>query len=228
MKRIVFLGFLAATPLAAQVGHQPDRSPYNDLEFRQEISFFGGYFNAHRDPAGVAPRPGVQAGVRYEVLMAGPASFYARVAGISSERERLDPTRPLATRSLGVTPLELLQADIGLTANLTGRKSIFRLVPTITGGLGIFSDLGRKPDEGAFKFGTPFAISMGAGVRYAPGGRLQIRLDYTNHLYRIRYPQSYFASTSTSGPAILVGDDKRNVWTNNAGLTLGASYFFYR
>lgn len=228
MKRIAFLALLATTPLSAQVGHLPERSPYRDLEYRQELSFFGGYFNAQRDPAGVAPRPGVQVGARYEILMGGPATFYGRLSGIRSERRRIDPAQPLATRELGVKALNLLQADVGVTANLTGRKSIWRLVPTISAGVGILSDLGSKADTGSYKFGTPFAISLGAGVRYAPGGRVQLRVDLTDHLYRIRYPQTYFASTTTSGPAVLGSDDKDKVWTNNAGITIGASYFFYR
>lgn len=228
MKRIAIIGFLIATPLAAQVGHPPDRSPYRDLEFRQEVSFFGGYFNAQRDPAGVAPRPGPQVGVRYEVLMGGPAQFYGRVAGISSERMVINPTEPVATRELGVDPIQLLQADIGVTANLTGRKSMWRMVPTVSAGIGILSDLGRKADTGSYKFGTPLAISMGAGVRFVPGGRFQLRVDYTDHLYRIRYPQSYFVTTSGAGVPVMRANDKKNVWTNNAGITVGASYFFYR
>ena len=38
-----------AAPLAAQVGHVPQRSPYIDLEYRQEASLFGGYYNAGTD-----------------------------------------------------------------------------------------------------------------------------------------------------------------------------------
>lgn len=228
MKRIFVLAVLAALPLQAQVGHLPERSPYRDLEYRQELSFFGGYFNAQRDPAGVAPRPGVQAGARYEILMGGPASFYARVSGIASERMQIDPAKPAATRQLGVRSVKLLQADVGLTANLTGRKSIWRMVPTISAGLGVLSDLGSRADTGSYKFGTPFAISLGAGVRYAPGGRFQLRVDLTDHLYRIKYPQSYFVSTAASGAPVLGGSDKGSVWTNNAGITIGASYFFYR
>lgn len=226
--RIALFALLPASPVAAQVGHMPDRSPYRDLEYRQELSFFGGYFNAQRDPAGVAPRPGAQAGVRYEILLGGPAQFYARVAGISSQRMYIDPARPAASRQEGLRSTPLLQTDIGLTGNLTGRRSIWRMVPMVSAGLGVLSDLGRKADKGSYRFGTPFAISLGAGLRYAPGGRIQLRLDYTDHLYRIRYPQSYFVTTAGAGSPVLSGKAKANVWTNNAGITLGGSYFFYR
>jgi hypothetical protein len=229
VKRFAILTILAfPLPLAAQVGHLPDRSPYRDLEYRQELSFFGGYFDPQVDPAGVAPRPGPQGGVRYEIYLGGPANFYARVAGISSERMHIDPTLTGAAREVGVSSVQLLQADVGITANLTGRKSIFRLVPTISAGLGALSDLGRKADEGSYKFGTPFAISLGAGIRYAPGGRLQLRIDYTDHLYHIRYPDLYFSTATGTATPVLTNTEKRSVWTNNAGITLGASYFFYR
>jgi hypothetical protein len=168
------------------------------------------------------------AGVRYEIFVGGPAHIYGRVAGIASERMYINPALAPSARELGVRSLELIQADVGLTANLTGRKSIFRLVPTVSAGLGIFSDLGRRADDGAYRFGTPFAISVGAGMRYAPGGRLQVRLDLTDHLYRIRYPDQYFTTSTGAGTPVLTDTEKRNVWTNNWGITLGASYRFYR
>lgn len=227
--RVCSLALVAiiAPALPAQVGHLPTKSPYRDLEFRQELNWFGGWFNAQRDPAAVAPKPGPMAGMRYEVYLAGPAHLHARVAGISSERTRLSPTAANNARVLGTNKVALLQADVGLTANLTGQRSIYHLVPYISTGLGIVSDLGRKEDEGGYKFGTPFAFALGGGLRFAPGGRFQLRLDYTDHLYHVRYPDAYFLSTSGNTP-LITDTRKRSVWTNNSGISLGASYFFYR
>jgi hypothetical protein len=50
------VALLAAVPATAQmVGHDPESSPYLDLEHKQEISLLFGYLSARHDPAGVAP-----------------------------------------------------------------------------------------------------------------------------------------------------------------------------
>ena len=43
------LALLVAFPLRAQVGHDPESSPYRDLEYRQELTPYGGYARARVD-----------------------------------------------------------------------------------------------------------------------------------------------------------------------------------
>ena len=69
-----------APPLVAQVGHQPQGSPYIDLEYRQEVSVFGGYYSAGTDQVGVAPKSGPMFGVRYDLRLGGPASLTSKLA----------------------------------------------------------------------------------------------------------------------------------------------------
>ena len=56
VKAILFgvVALLVAMPLSAQqqVGFPPAQSPYRDLEFKQEISPFGGWVSASTDAAG--------------------------------------------------------------------------------------------------------------------------------------------------------------------------------
>ena len=55
MKQLLF-GFVfvaIAMPAAAQsvdVGYSPPKSPFRDLEYHQELTFFGGYLSAAKDP----------------------------------------------------------------------------------------------------------------------------------------------------------------------------------
>ena len=69
--RFLFTAAAAAALLAstagAQVGYPPERSPYRDLEYRQELTLLTGYYAASADPAGVAPRSGPMLGLRYDV-----------------------------------------------------------------------------------------------------------------------------------------------------------------
>jgi hypothetical protein len=211
----------------AQVGHLPTRSPYSDLEYRQEMTFFGGYYSAGVDPAGVAPRSGPLFGTRYDLRLAGPAYFTARLMGVRSERAVLDPTKAAAERNTGLQSWPIYLADIGFALNLTGFKSYHHLVPVIGAGLGVASDFKGKADVGLYKFGTPFALSFGAGLKWVPtSSPWQARLDVGEHLYQIKYPNSYYQSEI--GAPILRASQSKNVWKGNTSITFGLSYLFFR
>ena len=219
---------LLAPALGAQVGHTPDESPYIDLVYRHEVTTFSGYLSTRRDPAGVAPRSGPLAGVRYALHLAGPAHFTARVAYGRSERTVLDPLEPAAERVvLPAANVPLLIADVGVALSLTGFKSWHRLVPELNGGAGFVSDFRTEADVGGFSFGTRFALTLGAGIRYVPGGRFQLRADVTDNLYRTAYPDSYYQAATGQTP-ILESDEPKARWTHNPSITLGVSYLFWR
>jgi hypothetical protein len=233
MKRWWSLGALAAAIVAppsaaAQVGHTPQTSPYVDLVYRHDVTTFTGYLNTRRDPAGVAPRSGPLAGVRYALHLTGPAYFTTRVAYARSERTVLDPLEPAMSRVvIPAAKVSLLMADAGVALSLTGFKSWNRLVPELSGGLGFVSDFRTQSDVGGFSFGTRFALTLGAGIRYVPGGRFQLRADITDNLYRISYPDSYYR-TASDGTTILQASQPQARWTHNPSITLGVSYLFWR
>ena len=222
----ILLTFIAV-PAAAQVGYPPARSPFLDLEYKQEMSGFVGVFRPGLDPAKVAPRGGPVIGARYEVRIGGPAQFVARAARVWSERTPVVPSEPAATRYRPKQDWNLYLFDAGLSVNLTGQKSFHRLVPVVAGGIGIVSDGQTEPDEGGFRFGTTFAFSFGTGVRYTPTGRLQFRADLNDWLYQVKYPLSYTQTTSDN-TSVISGRRGTSVWKHNAMLTIGASYVFWR
>lgn len=211
---------------AAQVGYPPERSPFRDLEYRHELTLFGGYFKGAEDPAGVAPQGGPMGGLRYELRVGGPAHLMVRAAYARSERRALDPGEPEATRDLGTHSKPLYMIDAGISVNLTGQKSYKKLVPTVNGGIGI---VGGKQDveNDPFRFGTPFAITYGLGLKYVPGGRFALRLGMDAYLYRVQYPPQYYA-TAPDGSSVVGPRQSTNFWKNNVALTAGASYLFFR
>ena len=219
------LVFAAATA-RAQVGHLPDQSPYRDLETRQELTFFGGHYAAGKDPIGIAPQGGPMYGLRYEVHVGGPAFLMARWSHVNSERFPIDPTKSGAAAKLGKKSVSINLYDVNLALNLTGQKSFHHFVPVVNFGAGIAScSCTVHPDP--YSFGTPFAFSFGGGLRYVPGGRLQLRLDWNDHLYQLKYPPAYFV-IPTNGTAAVPADQARSFWKNNRALTLGASLLFFR
>jgi hypothetical protein len=216
---------LLASSASAQVGHTPEDSPYRDLEFRQEMTLFSGYYSPSKDPAGVAPQSGPLVGLRYDVRVGGPAYLTARVARVFSQRTMVDPTKLPGARTLGTEPWPLYLTDVGISLNLTGQKSLHRIVPVLNGGLGIATDM-RNADKGGYKVGTQFALTFGGGVKWVPGSRLQLRADVADHLFQVSYPTSYSTPPAANTAPVVSGPD--NVWKHNATFTVGASYLFFR
>jgi len=76
--RLVAAGLLMPAALAAQVGHLPANSPFEDVKLGQNLSIMGGWMAMTRDPADVAPLSSLAAALRYDICIGGPASLYAR------------------------------------------------------------------------------------------------------------------------------------------------------
>jgi hypothetical protein len=228
-RRIAILGAglaAGAGTAGAQVGHDPARSPFVDLTYRSGVTPFAGYFFAAKDPAGVAPQSAPLFGVRYDLYLGGPASFTARVASATTERTVIDPARPASRRVLGVEQRPLTLADVGFSFALTGQKSWHGLVPLINTGLGLATNFSGA-DPGGFNLGTRFALTYGAGLRVVPNGRLAFRVDAGRYAYQIRYPDRYFQPAIDSTQVLPTARSKSK-WLNNAAVTVGASYQFFR
>lgn len=218
---------LAQSSGAPQVGYPTNRSPFEDLQYRQELTIFGGQFKAGTEPAAVAPRSGPMIGARYEITVGGPAQFYVRGSRVFSERLAIDPTKPAASRSLGVVKVPLYLTDLGISMNLTGQRSFRRVVPTLGFGVGVASTLKSEVKGDPYKFGTTFAFSFGGGLRILPSERVQIRVDGGTHMYQIRYPAGYFLPASDN-TAFLPSGQAKSFWKSNPSITAGLSYLFFR
>src|SRR6185503_8615666 len=231
MKRslLIFAFALVAVPAAAQVdvGYPPPKSPFRDLEFKHEITAFGGYYLAAEDPAGVAPRSAPMEGIRYELTVGGPVQFVARLARVNSERQVINPLEPRASRDLGVESWPIYLTDLGFGLNLTGQRSWHGVVPVVNMGIGLASDLDKQADDDPFNVGTTFAFSLGGGLRIVPGGRFEMRADAGTWIYKYKYPTTYYATTADN-TTVLGPKVAKDFWKRNLGLTLGASYNLFR
>lgn len=221
------LSMLVPAALRAQVGYPPARSPFEDLEYRQQVTLLGGYFRAAKDPVGVAPQGGPMLGVQYDLGFGGPAILTTRVRTVLSERTAIDPARPRERRVIGTEQRPLTLADVGLTLALTGQRSYRNLVPLVHVGAGVASNF-QGADPGGFTFGTSFAMAYGLGVRYVPAGtRWALRADIGNSLYRVRYPAAY-STPAIDSTSVLPANARLTRWLNNTAITAGVSYQFRR
>jgi hypothetical protein len=219
------LALFVAFPAFAQVGHDPESSPYRDLEYRQELTPYGGYTRARVDPAGVHPQSAAMAGLRYEVYLGGPVSLATDLSETFSDRTVLDPTKPRAQRVIGTETAPVYGLDVGIALGLTGRKTWHRLAPQLRAGLGVVHSQAADETDG-YKFGTPFAITFGGGLKFVAGGRLQLRADVGERLFKQKYPDTYY-KTASDNTAVLT-TTPRSIWTNHSLLTLGVSFLFDR
>lgn len=223
------LALLSALPAAAQVGHDPATSPYADLEYKHELTPLFGYARARHDPAGVAPKSAAMIGLRYELTLVGPLALSSDFVMTRARRDVLDPSKPLAQRGIGSEGATVYAADLALAMNLTGRKSWHSVVPQVRAGIGVLHSAARD-DSSGFSFGTPFAFSFGGGLKVVPGGgagRIQVRADITDRVFKLSYPDSYYRLASDN-TAVLDTKTARSFYTHHAALTVGVSYLFAR
>jgi hypothetical protein len=219
------LALLFATPAAAQVGHTPEGSPYRDLEFKEELGVYGGTMSARSDRAGVLPQSGPLVGLRYQVHIAGPISFAANLSSAFSQRNVIDPTKPAASRLLRTEDVQVYAADVGLALAVTGRKSWHFIVPEVRAGVGALTT-SKNLNEAGYRFGTPFAFTLGGGLRLVGRGRLQLRADVSERLFKQKYPPSFF--TKASDNTAVVSGNTQSFWTNHTLLSVGLSFLFDR
>jgi hypothetical protein len=210
---------LSAPRLHAQVGRLPERSPFRDVEKRQEVTLLVGTSTGGKDRAGAAPRGGTVFGARYDYrLGSSPLAF---TGGIGMQTASRDVLQPGNTQRIGRTVSQpLYYSDVAFTLLLTGNKSWHSLVPSVTAGAGLVFDGKAISDSSQFQFGTRFGILGGFGVKYAPArSRWTVRADISNRFYNVRYPSTF--SDSTSNVPRIVPQSVSGAWTRNTQLTLG-------
>lgn len=224
--RLVAASLVMPAVLAAQVGHLPANSPFEDVKFGQNLSIMGGWMAMTRDPADVAPLSSLAAALRYDIGIGGPASLYARYVVAPSERKLLQPTNPLAKRVIGTPGVTTHQLDAGLDLALTGKKTWHRLIPSLNGGVGVVTDFAAA-DTGAYRFGTKFSFSYGLSLRYLPRKGPMIRVDLTNFMWQYEYPDRYFVKASDT-TSVLTDTRNRSSWRGSRTVTVGVTLPLFR
>lgn len=214
------------SPLAAQVGSLPEKSPYQDFTYHQDLSVFGGYFTGSTGEAHVGPQSSSILGVRYGLHVGGPAELAFRLSRASSVRNVVNPLLIGSARNLGTESDALWIADLGLNLALTGQKSFHHLIPVFGFGGGVVKS-GTGQDIGGYSFGTGFAIHFGGAIKFVTHGPFGVRLDFTDYLWQLSYPGGYYLAP-TGGTAVLQHSQSQNEWTHNGVITLGITYILAR
>lgn len=230
MRRALKLILLAAwsSPLAAQVGHLPAESPFEDLRGKQALTLATGILAMAGDPAGVAPRSGTVLSARYELLLTGPLWLQSRFTYAPQlERTVKDPLFRGTERFDHPSYRPLAIVDVGFGMNLTGNKSWKRLTPQFHTAVGIVTGGTNRFDVGGYRFGTKFTVNYGLGVRYVTGSAWEWHGDLTHQFWEYRYPDAY-RNEDSANPAPILSNRDLTVWKGNLQLQFGVSRFFFR
>jgi hypothetical protein len=226
------VALLMATPVQAQVGHPPERSPYTDLRATQATSLVGGYIWGSGGKVGVDPSDGPPIGIRYDRQVGAPLDVYIGISGARLQRLILDPNASLAARTTGPVNHEVIMTEVGMSLVLTGRKTWHGLVPYLGGGFGIaFGSAARTPTDilAGFNYGTKLVLSPHIGVKWYPVQALAFKVEGRTIHWRLRYPDSYFFSPlgAPAIPPILDGTvTKDTEWTHHPALFASLGYTF--
>lgn len=200
---------LAPGAALGQVGHDPEHSPYRDLRATHQLTFSGGYLAGGGGQAGVGPKQGLLAGMRYSLSLSGALETTIGVHGADLDRYLVD--------SAGTARQSVMIADAGFTLRITGPKTWHGWMPYVGGSLGVATGTAVTQDSSGFAFGNPFQFGPRLGVRRYGGGALSLWIEAWDPIWRLRYPGSW-----QSGATPRVGVDRE--WVHHPTLLVGLSF----
>lgn len=181
-----------SSPVAAQVGHPPDASPFQDLKAGHSITPLFGYVGGSGGPLGVGPHNGTTIGLRYDLRTASTIQFGLGFSRGTLERLVVDPFVRLENRVHGPVEQTTSFADVTVQLNLTGGKSWHRLAPYASLGVGLaIGDAGVASDSSGYEFGNKFYVTPGLGARLMVSDALHLRADVRGLFWNLKYPESY-------------------------------------
>jgi hypothetical protein len=225
-----------AVPLAAQVGHAPNSSPYRDIPYGRSLSLLVGDVGGDGGSIGVGPHNGQTYGVRFDIRVGAPVQLGLSVARGDLERLVVSASDSVANRVDGPVKQGVTMIELALQINLTGKKSWNRLAPFLGGSAG-YMDAGGLPsgvkDSSDYKTGGKIYLAPAIGVRIYLGKSLNLRLEGRQLYWKLKYPIAYNLDPAAqpSGDAtthlnsVLPGN-KRDEWTGARELRAGLSYSF--
>lgn len=226
---VLFGSLLIGAPAAlrAQIGHRPSESPFDDVKLGQTLTASLGWMYMDKDPAGVAPQSAAFGQFRYDAAVGGPASLFARWSIIPSTRNLLAPLSSVTGRVTDKPSVVMHVLDGGVDLSLTGNKTWHHIVPSVLGGVGLVTDF-ASADSGGYQFGNKFSFSFGFAVRYMHPKGLRLRFEASSFLWQYDYPDSYYLEGPDGNAIVVRGAGGSSPWTNNWGLSAGASLPIFR
>jgi hypothetical protein len=223
------LTLLVSTPLAAQVGHDPARSPYRPIASRMSVGAVGNYIWGSSGKVGVGPADGPGGGLRFEMRLTGPTDVFVSVTWSRLQRLVADPQAPADSQVSGPVHMGLLLGETGLVILLAGDKTWNGLAPYLGANVGLGFGGAVPQDTSGYGFSTKFVSGPLLGARLYLGGSTYVRVEGRLQFWKLSYPPSYFLqpARAPTDPSLLDPTvDSDSEWTSHATLVIGLGYAF--
>jgi hypothetical protein len=215
--------------LFAQVGHDPNSSPYRDIPWRKGPVFFAGYLSGDRGEADAGVTNAQTEGVRWEMNAGKTMLFVFSGAYLMGDRYIINPYVNLLNpdRKTGPYPSNIGTAEIALQLKLTGNKSWHRLAPYVGTGIGLAFDIDSPGDttKSQYTFGTKFTIDFMGGVRLYFPKHLMLNADGRLLWWRLKYPASFHTQAPDGSRVIPIFQDLTD-WTLHPWVSVGVGWNF--
>jgi hypothetical protein len=220
---------LVVRPAGAQVGHDPARSPYRDLQYGQFLSVSGGYLFGDGGKLGIGPHHGPVVVVRHDFLADRPFMISLGGGWARAERNYAD-TNAIVNRVKGPIEHNLYWGEFITQLNLVGGRTWHDVAPYVNLGLGLAGARQIKEDTSGYKFGVRFFAAPGAGVRIFFSRRLYLRLEARAMFWNLSYPSVYGTHDPDGfGPLLpLLAGQSLKEWSPVPLLHAGLGYAFHR
>jgi len=226
---VISLSIFPSFRLAAQVGHDPADSPYQDIILRSTPILFFGHLSADRGRAGVGLSNARTLGARYEIPAGRSLLFQFTAAYLEGDRFVIDPRADSTSpeRRTGPVPAGIAITDVGILLRLTGGKTWHGIAPYAGVGIGLAYDVrsGRDTTGSGYQFGTKVVLNGATGVRWYPTRRVMIDADLRAQFWRLRYPVS-FHTPAPDGSRVVPLSQPLTDWTLHPWISLGIGWIF--
>jgi hypothetical protein len=224
---LLVLGALLPGGIAAQVGHPPGSSPYNDIPRGHTVTAFGGLFGGTGGRFGIAPHDGAIFGLRYDIRTSSPIQLGVGFARGNLERLIVDPFVAVADRVSGPVDQTVSFLELDLQLNLTGGKTWHRLAPFVGVGGGLTFASDTPADTSGFEMGKKVYLAPHAGFRFFLTDRLHLRTDARVIFWKLNYPASFSQEppADPNAPPVIT-DGRVSQWATTSWLQAGLGFSF--
>lgn len=215
--------------LAAQVGHPPGGSPYQDIRVRSSLVAVAGYVSGSHGRLGLGPSAGRLVGLQYELALGGPTDGFLMVSHSRLDRVVIDPDEPQASRVTDSIAQSVVFAQAGLSVLITGDKTWNGFAPYLGGTLGVAFGGSVPQDSSGFGFGTKFVTGPHLGIRWYPARTVHLRVEGRQLFWQLKYPQRFFnppARAPSDPPVLSIANDPDSEWTAHPTLLVALGFAF--
>ena len=221
----------AAAPLAAQVGHPPTSSPYQDITDGHSVTPIVGYVAGGGGRFGIGPHNGTVYGVRYDVRTGKTIQFGLSYAQGELDRFIVNPFVTLANRTTGPFNQLTRLADLTVQLNVSGGKGWHGIAPYTGVSLGVAFGKDLAADTSGYSFGTRFYVAPQLGTRFFLGSHVHLRVEGRAAFWKIKYPLSFGDEPvqepgTPEAPNAVITDSQFDEWSVSPWFQAGLGYAF--